>query len=217
MRRDKQLEIKDILAVHNDLKDSKYLGLPSFIGRSKKAVFNFIKERVWHKIQNWSNKLLSKAGKTIMVKNVAQSISSYSMSCFLLPKTLRGELERMLNGYCWKSDGGNNKGIRWMGWDKMAMAKNKGDLGFRNMHGFNVALLGKHIWNFCKNPSTLVARLYKVRYFPDGHILQAAKGTEASFIWTGLWEAKKQRNNFELVLGGFLEMGKTFVSLKILG
>lgn len=92
VRRDKQLEIKNILEVHNDLKDSNYLGLPSLIGRSKKSVFNFIKERVWHKVQDWNNKLLSKAGKTIMVKNVGQSIPSYSMSCFLIPKSLCVEI-----------------------------------------------------------------------------------------------------------------------------
>lgn len=46
VRRDKQQEIKGVLEVHNELRNSKYLGLPSLIGRSKKAVFNFIKERV---------------------------------------------------------------------------------------------------------------------------------------------------------------------------
>lgn len=80
VRRDKQQVIKDILEVHSDLGDSKYLGLPSLIGRSKKSVFEFVKERVWKKVQDLSHKLLSKAGKIIMVKNVAQTIPSYSMS-----------------------------------------------------------------------------------------------------------------------------------------
>lgn len=81
----------------------------------------------------------------------------------------------MLNGYWWKSDVSNNKSVRWLGWDKMEMSKNKGGLGFHNLHGFNISILRKHIRNFCRNPSTLVARLYKARYFPDGHILQATK------------------------------------------
>ena len=37
----------------------KYLGLPSPVGRNKKASFNYIKERVWKKIQGWKEKLLS--------------------------------------------------------------------------------------------------------------------------------------------------------------
>lgn len=89
-----------------------------------------------------------------------------------------------------------------MGWEKMAMAKNKGGMGFRNLHGFNIALMGKHIWNFCCKPQSLVARLFRARYFPEGHILQAGKGTEPSFIWTGIWEAKEQlRAGFRWILG----------------
>lgn len=46
VRRDKQDEIKNILGVHNDLSTGHYLGLSSLIGRSKKAVFSFLKERL---------------------------------------------------------------------------------------------------------------------------------------------------------------------------
>lgn len=88
---------------------------------------------------------------------------------------------------------GSNQGksIRWMAWRKMAVSKNQGGLGFRDLHGFNVALLGKHIWNFCHKPSSLVARLFKARYFPDNHILRASKGVGSSFIWTGIWRLKR--------------------------
>ena len=37
----------------------KYLGLPSFDGRGKKACFTQIKERIWGKMQGWKEKLLS--------------------------------------------------------------------------------------------------------------------------------------------------------------
>lgn len=50
VRRDKHLGISNILGVHNALKDSNYLVLPSLIGRSKKKVFSFVKERVWKRI-----------------------------------------------------------------------------------------------------------------------------------------------------------------------
>lgn len=90
-----------ILGLNNELRDSKYLGLPSLIGRSKKSVFNFVKEKIWRRVNDWNHKSLSKAGKSVMVKNVALSIPSYSMSCFLLPKSMCLEIEWMLNGYWW--------------------------------------------------------------------------------------------------------------------
>lgn len=42
----KQTDITNILEVQVVLGTGKYLGLPSMIGRSKKATFNFIKDRI---------------------------------------------------------------------------------------------------------------------------------------------------------------------------
>ncbi|XP_058741788.1 uncharacterized protein LOC131614181 [Vicia villosa] len=47
------LDIKDILAeilgVQQMLGAGKYLGVPSMIGRNRKATFKYIKDRVWQK------------------------------------------------------------------------------------------------------------------------------------------------------------------------
>ena len=52
----------------------KYLGLPSFVGWNKMACFTQVKERILSQIQGWKEKLLSQAGKEVMIKAVIQSI-----------------------------------------------------------------------------------------------------------------------------------------------
>ena len=68
-------DIKDaifaILGPMQDSRHSKYLGLPSFIGRSKNQVFSILKERVGQKLASWKGKLLSMGGKEILIKAVA--------------------------------------------------------------------------------------------------------------------------------------------------
>ena len=59
-----------------------YLGLPNLVGRAKYQTFSFLKDRVWKKIQGWKGKLLSRAGKEILIKAVAQSIPTYTMGGF---------------------------------------------------------------------------------------------------------------------------------------
>lgn len=197
IRRDKQAELSNILGVHNDIESSNYLGLPSLVGRSKKRVFGFLKERVMKRIQSWSSKPISRAGKSVLVRNVLQAIPSYTMSCFLLPKTLSQEIERAFNGYWWQSGSDIKEEVKWHAWDAMSMPKGKGGLGFKNLYGFNIALLGKHIWKCIQDPNALVSRILKARYFPGVHILNAEKGQGSSFLWLGIWQAK------EVLKGGF--------------
>jgi hypothetical protein len=63
----------------------KYLGLPSFIGRSKKHCFATIKQRVWSKLKGWKERLLTEAGKEVLIKAVVQAIPAFTLSCFRLP------------------------------------------------------------------------------------------------------------------------------------
>ena len=45
-----------------------YLGLPSLIGKSKSNTFRQLKERLDNKLSGWKEKILSQAGKEILIK-----------------------------------------------------------------------------------------------------------------------------------------------------
>ncbi|KAL8133792.1 hypothetical protein AgCh_009018 [Apium graveolens] len=103
--------------------DDMYLGLPSLVGRSKKRVFGFVKDRLWKRLQGWKAKKNSRAGKSVLIKNVATVVPSYCMSSFLLPETMCKEMEVMMNKYWWQSGSADRKGIHWVGWDGMKNAR----------------------------------------------------------------------------------------------
>lgn len=86
----KRNELSTVLGVSNDLYTGKYLGLPSLICRSKKRVFGFVKNK-----SGRGSKVGNQSPSRVLVRwNVAQSIPSYYMPCFLLQKTLCQEIER---------------------------------------------------------------------------------------------------------------------------
>lgn len=60
-----------------------YLGLPCLIGGPKKEIFQFLKDRVWKKLNGCKGKVMSPTGKVGLIKNVVQAI--LPMSCFLMP------------------------------------------------------------------------------------------------------------------------------------
>ena len=93
--------IKKALGLKEVEKFESYLGLPTLLGRSKYQTFSFLKERVWKKIQGWKGKLLSKARKEVLIKDLAQSIPTYTMGVFQFPLKLCNELNIMCARFWW--------------------------------------------------------------------------------------------------------------------
>lgn len=56
--------------------DDSYLGLPKTVNDNKRAAFDYIKDKVWNRIQSWKGKTMSRAGKEVLLKSVIQAIPS---------------------------------------------------------------------------------------------------------------------------------------------
>ena len=105
--------IKGILGVHEIQHNEKYFRLPSLIGKGgKKTRFNYIKERVWRKLQGWEGKLLSQVGREVLIMVVIQAIPTYAMGCFKLPLGLCNEIEVLIRKFWWGQRGEKRK-IHW--------------------------------------------------------------------------------------------------------
>ncbi|CAL9021650.1 unnamed protein product [Prunus brigantina] len=170
-------------------KHDKYLGIPTFIGRSRKIYFAPLKERVWKKVQGWREKLLGFAGKEVLLKVVAQAVPIYQMSCFQIPRSLCDDIQQVMAKYWW---GGNEdkRKIHWMSWNRLCKPKREGGMGFRNLYAFNMALLAKQVWRIYHQPHSLLARVLKARYHKDCTILEASEGHSPSYIWRSLCDSR---------------------------
>lgn len=84
--------MKKVLGVHTTQHHGKFMGLPAMIERSKKQIFSSLRERIHRKVNGWKDKFLSKAGRGVLLKSVAQAIPTYAMSSFRLPQSLCTEI-----------------------------------------------------------------------------------------------------------------------------
>ncbi|XP_074337026.1 putative mitochondrial protein AtMg00310 [Apium graveolens] len=98
------------------------------------------------------------------------------MSVFLLPLEITRELERDITKFWWNPKSDERKGIHWMSYDRLSRHKSTGGMGFHDFRDFNMAMLGKQGWRLVTNPNSLVGRVFKARYYPQGNFLDSGLG-----------------------------------------
>ncbi|CAL1358763.1 unnamed protein product [Linum trigynum] len=112
------------------------------------------------------------------------------MSVFLIPEGVITEIRRAIASFWWGQQKEERR-IPWRAWHKLCKPKVEGGMRFRDHHSFNIALLGKQVWNLINNPESLVARVLKAKYYPNTDILQAQLGSNPSYTWRSILAAQK--------------------------
>jgi hypothetical protein len=64
--------------------------------------------------------------------------------------------------------------------------KMRGGLGFRDLYGFNLAMLARQGWRMLSNPGSLCARVLKAWYFPHCSLLEAEATGGISYTWRSI-------------------------------
>lgn len=174
-----------VLNIHKVALAEKYLGLPTEAGRSLSGLFEFLPAQIRGKIDGYTGREASCAGREVLIKSIAQAVPTYSMSCFLLPINTCNKMRSTIANYWWGSSADNHR-MHWMSWDRLTKPKCNGGMGFRDLRCFNIAMLGKQGWRLMTCSDSLCARVLKGRYFHDTDFMRTSRKKHASRTWRGI-------------------------------
>lgn len=100
------------------------------------------------------------------------------------------DINSMMSRFWWGNKENKSK-VAWMSWERMGKPKEKGGLGYRDFESFNLALLAKQGWRLIQYPNSLVARIYKEKYYSQCTLLEIPLGKRPSYAWRSIWNLEK--------------------------
>ena len=101
-------------------------------------------------------------------KVVAQSIPTYTMGVFQLPKKLCDDLNAMCARFWWGHVCSERK-IHWKSWKALSQSKKEGSMGFRDIKCFNLAMLAKQGGGYYRRMGLCYMNVLKLDIFLEVH------------------------------------------------
>ncbi|KAM0910182.1 hypothetical protein ACQ4PT_014329 [Festuca glaucescens] len=95
------------------------------------------------------------------------------------------QLRQTARMFWWSQQDKENK-MHWLSWEILTKPKKEEGLGFRDLYGFNLAMLARQAWRILNAPESLCARLLKALYFPSTSILEAKPVAGMSYSWRSI-------------------------------
>ncbi|KAJ0935111.1 putative RNA-directed DNA polymerase [Helianthus annuus] len=150
-------EILSIMPFQEGALPVRYLGVPLISSKLSYKDCKVLVEKMEKKIDNWTTKSLSFAGRLQLVNSVLSAMHIYWATVFLLPARIVTDLEKRMRDFLWS--GNYHKTVKpKVAWKVVCLPKDEGGLGIRSISAVNKALLSSHVWSILSNRNSLWVR-----------------------------------------------------------
>uniref|UniRef100_A0A7N0ZVB5 Uncharacterized protein n=1 Tax=Kalanchoe fedtschenkoi TaxID=63787 RepID=A0A7N0ZVB5_KALFE len=121
-----------------------YLGVPLTSKRLVIKDFESVIDKILTRINSWTSKVLSYAGRLTLVKSILATMANYQARLFIFPKAVTEVIEGKYKTYLWAGKGESKRSP--VSWDKICEPKKKGGLAIRKFT-YNAALILAQVWD----------------------------------------------------------------------
>jgi hypothetical protein len=170
----------------------KYLGFILKPNDYRKEDWKWLLKKMDKRLNTWSHRWLSRAGRLVLVKSVLEAILVYWMSLSWIPKGILEAARKLTSKFLWSGKKEAHV-IPWVRWDKIVVPKAMGGWGLKNIFLFSKALVAKGGWRII-NSSSLWTKVIIQKYIEPVPLefwirSQQKSKKGASVIWKAILNA----------------------------
>ncbi|XP_074283027.1 uncharacterized protein LOC141607574 [Silene latifolia] len=117
--------IIDILHVQPKTNFGSYLGIPIDLGRRKTSSFQFLLDKISHKILSWGPAHFSQAAKLILINSILMASVTYIASVLPIPQQITSKINFLIDLFWWKTSQ-KKRAQHWLPFEQLQLSKTNG-------------------------------------------------------------------------------------------
>ena len=168
----------------------RYLGIPISSKKLNKNDCDLLVDKMLKRVTSWSSRHLSYAGRVTLVNAVLLYLQTYWAQIFLLPKSVLHKITQICRAYLWDRKVYLAKSPP-VAWSWVCMLKKNGGLGIRDCITWNMAAVGKLLWQIAQKEDVLWIKWIHNVYVKEQTWWEYKAPPNASWIWKGVCKAKE--------------------------
>lgn len=182
---DKQKRLLELTGFQRGQYPMQYLGFPISTSKWSKQDCRALVDKVTARLQSWSTRNLSYAGRLQLLNSVLHTFHLYWAYAFLIPKGVLYEVEAKCRQFLW---GGtqNKRRPALVSWAEVCTENRYGGLGVKNIAIWNIAAMEKLIWDIASNKDNLWVRWISGIYLKEENFWLHDCPVSSSWSWKAL-------------------------------
>lgn len=166
---EEQCQIQQCLPVPKGQFPFRYLGVPLSHKKLTYIQCKPLVDKVTARIQCWSAKSLSYAGRIQLIRSVIFGMQSFWAQIFIMPKKIIKEIESICRVFLWTGKTGCSRRAL-VAWDQVCRPKAEGGWNLINMAVWNQAASLKLLWNLASKADKMWVRWVHTYYIKNQNI-----------------------------------------------
>ncbi|KAL1198665.1 putative ribonuclease H protein [Cardamine amara subsp. amara] len=160
----------------------RYLGLPLLHKKLRKADYSPLIDKITARIQHWTIKTLSFAGRLQLITSVIYALVNFWLSAFALPKGCLKEIQSLCTKFLWAGNLEKQTTAK-VSWKDMCLPKSEGGLGLRDFVSWNKVLTLRLFWLLISGSSSLWVAWNREHRLKRTNIWAVEIQPNSSWIW----------------------------------